>query len=195
MTKLTVKILIAVMFAAILAQASFGQKNVSAQKRRLVSQLVEKTYQIYPAEQLNGAIDDTKGEMSAMFKNQVAAMITAKINARADLSEEKKDAAKNKLPELTDRFAARLDALIRRDYKPEQWVKDSLRQNYTTRLTVSDLKKINVFLAGADGRDFIEMIKKRRCRRNEERSSRQIGQRQARIIARLYQICRQPVSR
>ena len=160
MTNSIVKILLAVLISAVSAQVSFGQKSAAAQKKKLVGQLVEKTFKLYPIKGFDDDIEASNKVISGKFKTDIAETIVSKIDANPNFSDEKKAAAKDKIPELTDRLAERLKIIVTGDLNSELWLKDILRQSYAQSLTVADLKKTIAFLDTPGGKYFIDIIKK-----------------------------------
>ncbi len=149
-------VLLLIMFAAATSQNIFAQQKAGAAKKLLVNQLVEKTYKIYPLKMFSGVIEDTEGSLAGAFKTEMAATLNALIDKQDGASDEKKAAAKTKVPKLAERMAARIGEIIRADFTPDLWVKENLRQNLSKKFSIAELKKLNVFFGSPDAKIFIE---------------------------------------
>jgi hypothetical protein len=78
----------------------------------------------------------------------------------SDMSSEKKEAVKSKLPAFSESFVGLTKSVMLKGYDVKLWTKKSLEKNYSTGFTLVELQKLNRFLSSQDGKAFKSLFKK-----------------------------------
>ncbi|MCD9185546.1 MAG: hypothetical protein LUM44_03880 [Pyrinomonadaceae bacterium] len=154
------------------AQISFSQTANDAEKVRLANELVEITFKAFPMNTFQDTIEKMKTESLQGFKSEISATLNAKIDETADISAARKAAIKAKVPNLVDKMAVRVETLIMQGLDMEQWIKETLAENYVKDLTVAELEKVNTFFKGSSGTVFFELVKEEAAAELEKRPSK-----------------------
>lgn len=157
---------------AVFAQVSPGQTADQTQKVKLADELVEQTFKAFPMESFEKTIEELKTGSLGGFKTQITKMLNAKIDESADISAEKKAEIKTKVSPLVDKMAKRVEVLVLQDLQMEQWIKESLKENYLKDLTLSDLQKLTAFFKSPSGTAFFELVEEEARAEIEKRPSK-----------------------
>lgn len=172
MKKIILNTAISTIALAIFAQISFAQTVSDAEKTKLANELVEITFKAFPMEVFQNELDEMKTKSMRDFNKEITNTINSKIDGTSEFSVEKKAAVKAKVPAFMDKMTVRVETLLMRDLNLEQWIKESLFENYTNDLTAADLQKINAFFKSPSGTAFFELVKEEAAASVEKRASK-----------------------
>lgn len=177
---------------AIFAQASFGQTANESQKRALANELVEITFRAFPMGTFQDTIEKMKMESLDGFKSEISATLNSKIDESADLSAAKKAEIKAKVPNLVDKMAVRVEVLVMQDLDMEQWIKETLTENYVKDLTLAEMQKINAFFKSSSGTIFFELVKEEASAEFEKRPSKSSEMLKVKDALEIYKFMKTP---
>lgn len=158
MKKITAKILFSAIALMICASISPSQ-TVSADKTRLVNQVTEQTFEAFPVEFFEIEIEKVKKESGEQIKSEFTNLIIKKTEENPDLSSQKKEEIKAKVPDFSERFGNKVAEVIGRDLDINLWIKEALADNFAKNFTVAELKKIDSFMKGTHGKAFFAAVK------------------------------------
>lgn len=134
-----------------LVQFSFGQKTIAPTKQQLVSNLVKSTGQIFPYQQFEGGFRQTKGIITAEFKNGVGEILSETIDSIKELTPAQKRKLKTQSPQFAQQYANVVDYIIGRNFNIKSWVSESATKHFSQKFSVAELQKINAFLKTPSG--------------------------------------------
>ena len=157
---------------AVFAQVSFSQTADELQKVKLADELVEITFRAFPMGTFQDTIEKMKTESLSGFKSEISATLNAKVDESADLSAAKKTEIKSKVPNLVDKMAVRVEVLVMQGLDMEQWIKETLAENYVKDLTLAEMEKINAFFKSSSGAVFFELVREEASAEFEKRPSK-----------------------
>lgn len=157
---------------ALFAQISFSQATNEAQKTKLADELVEQTFKAFPIDAFQKNIEEVKSGSLGSFKTEIAKMLNGKIDESAELSTEKKAEIKSKVSPLVDKMAERVEVLVMQDLQMEQWIKESLKENYLKDLNISDMQSLTTFFNSPSGTAFFELVEEEARAEIEKRPSK-----------------------
>lgn len=155
----------------VFANFSYSQTATSPDKTQLINEIVEQTFSAFPLETLEVEIEKVKTESIGKIKDEIPNLLISRAEANTDFSAEKKAAIKAKVPEFGERFGNKITEVITKDLDVSRWIKEALAENFTKNFTVAELKKVNSFITGENGRVFFEAVKKLASAKIEGRNS------------------------
>lgn len=192
MHKNIVRTVILTFALAIFAQTSFSQTANEAQKIRLADELVEITFRAFPMGTFQDTIEKMKMESLGGFKSEISATLNSKIDESADLSAAKKAEIKAKVPNLVDKMAVRVEVLVTQGLDMEQWIKETLAENYVKDLTLAEIEKINAFFKSSSGKMFFELVKEEASAEFEKRPSKSSAMLKEKDAVEIYKFMKTP---
>jgi hypothetical protein len=142
-----------------LGQISFGQKAASPAKKKLIEQLSAKTEDMLPVKIFEDFFEKSYEPKSVEIAKGLVDNLTKSVE-ESDMSNEKKESVKAKIPAFSERFVQLTKSLMSKGYDVKLWTKKSLEKNYSTRFTLAELQKLNRFLSSKDGIAFKDLFKK-----------------------------------
>jgi len=179
----------------VFAQFSFSQTANESQKAKLAAELVEITIKAFPTESFQTTIDDMKTESLNGFKSQITKTLNAKIDESADVSAAKKSEIKAKVPNLVEKMTLRVEVLVTQGLDMNQWIKDTLAENYAKDLTDAELEKIITFFRSASGTEFFKLVQEEATAELEKRPSKSSSMLKEKDAAEIYKFMETPAGK
>ncbi len=171
MKKSIVKMLISMVVLMVFATFSYSQTAASADKDQLIAEIVEQTFSAFPMEVFETEIEKAKTQGVGKIKDEIPQLLISKAEANPDFSVEKKAAIRAKVPEFGERFGDKVTEVISKDLNITLWIKEAFAENFAKNFTVAELKKINLFMKGENGRAFFEAVKEQASAKIDGRTS------------------------
>lgn len=143
----------------------FQSKKSTSAKAEAVKMLVELTLSAHPSvgvldEQLAllPQNEESKKEAAAMKQNQIE-LFNSVLNENKKLTSAQKAFVKANYDRLGKIVDKQIADIIKSNFKFEQWIGESLEQNYTNNFTIEELSDLITFFQSADGRTALKLIK------------------------------------
>jgi hypothetical protein len=148
------KLLVISLIIVGLGQFAFGQKAVSPAKKKLVTQLVANTTEMFPIQVFDDVLKSGVEKVTAEQGREMIDNLTKSIEA-STLSDERKAEVKAKVPAFVERTMELSKTLLSKGFDARTWTAKSLEKNCQKQFTIVDLQKLNKFFGSADGKDFV----------------------------------------
>lgn len=143
------------------AVALISSQFIQAQdKTELVNKLIELTVSSHPSEleqrMAENKVDAKKYE--AEERRDYAEFLTSALKANTQLTAEQKAFVGKNLSKLVDRVAFEVLVIQERNNNTGKWLRQSLRQNYSAKLTAAELTELTNYFAKKDGKNTLNYI-------------------------------------
>jgi hypothetical protein len=157
--KKVTQIILAIAIIALSTTFIFAQKKaVAVPKTQLVNQLITHTSAGYPTALFGQILTQVKETSFNSFNEGIVKSLTEKIESEKKFSAEQKTKLKAQLPEFSQKLSDKFFAQMQNSFKIEQWIKDSMTQEYS-KFTVAELNKLVTFFKTPGGKSFINLMK------------------------------------
>jgi hypothetical protein len=148
------KLLVISLIIVGLGQFTFGQKTVSPAKKKLVTQLVANTTEMFPIQVFDDFLKSAVEKASAEQGKEMLDNLTKSIES-STLSDERKSEVKAKIPAFVERITELSRTLLSKGFDVRSWTAKSLEKNCQQQFTVVQLQKLNKFFGSADGKSSV----------------------------------------
>jgi hypothetical protein len=137
-------------------QLAEGQDNKSELVNKLVGLTIDSHPSVMEKRLAENKVDANKYQ--AEERRDYAELLTSALKENGQLTAEQKTFARKNVEKLVNRMAFEILVIQERNNNSEKWLKESLRQNYSAKLTLAELKNLAEYFATQEGENALNYI-------------------------------------
>ena len=111
-------------------------------------------------EQIQKDFDQIMEDHKNSLGESIASKAFDRFEKSPDFNSEQKEKLKTNLPKLSQKINDKVSEIVKKGFKPDSWVRESLKVNLTKNFTVNELKQLVSLFSGEGGQALINSFKK-----------------------------------